>query len=410
MPKTKSQAKITWRRVKLGEVASVLGGFAFKSEWFNTQKIGAPAIKIQNITDGSVDITNAEYVDTAKVKRDISKFKLHKGDFLVAMTGATAGKVGLMTQEEPCYLNQRVGKFYPKDKDELDKKFLYYSILNPKNLNLLKKLADGSAQGNMSSSQIEDILEIILPQSISDQKRIASILSAFDDKIELNNKISQTLEQTAQAIFKEWFSAKEGKLPKGWKEGKIKDLIDVISGFPFSSKLYGSSKNALGVVTIKNTQDGNFVRDFDSFITKEALPDKFNKDCYLIDGDILLSLTGNVGRVCFVYGGQYLLNQRVAKLKPKVQKDQAFSYFLFRQPSMQNYLVNMAKGSAQPNLSPVETGECTFPVPPRQVLDRFSELVGPIYQRLIKNANENQKLASLRDLLLPKLMSGEIKI
>ena len=204
MRKNLTQNK-AWRKVKLGKVAGVLGGFAFKSGWFNTRGVGFPAIKIQNINGGSVNVANSEYVEVEKIKRDISKFKIKKGDFLVAMTGATAGKVGLMVEDGTFYLNQRVGKFYAKDEKKLDPKYLYYSVVSSRNLALLKKLADGSAQGNMSSSQIEDALEISFPENPEDQKCIVDIISAFDDKIELNNKISKNLEQTAQAIFKEWF-------------------------------------------------------------------------------------------------------------------------------------------------------------------------------------------------------------
>ncbi len=166
----------------------------------------------------------------------------------------------------------------------------------------------------------------------------------------------------------------------------------------------------MGVVTIKNVQNGNFITSCDSFINKEDMPKNMNPECHIRDGDMLLSLTGNVGRVCFVYGGEYLLNQRVAKLRPKSEKDRAFCYFLFRQPIMQNQLINMAKGSAQPNLSPVETGEIELDAPPQEILDKFNEIATPIYNRLIYNKVENQKLAALRDLLLPKLMSGEVKV
>lgn len=136
-----------------------------------------------------------------------------------------------------------------------------------------------------------------------------------------------------------------------------------------------------------------------------------NPECKIKDGDILLSLTGNVGRVCFVYGGEYLLNQRVAKLKPKNKKHISFVYFLFRQPWLQNLLIAMAKGSAQPNLSSIETGEIEISIPSAEIIEKFSEKTTPIYNQLVRNKVENQKqLAALRDLLLPKLMSGEIRV
>jgi len=409
MKSEKLQSK-TWRKVKLGEVAGVLGGFAFQSEWFNSKKKGCPVVKIQNLTqDGFVDTISIEYVNLDLVNRDVSKYKLEVGDFLVAMTGATAGKIAQLRDcNKDYYLNQRVGKFYVKDPQKLDREFLYYSVLVPRNRYILQGLADGSAQGNMSSSQIENSLEISLPANTEEQKRLADILSAFDDKIELNNKISRTLEEMAQVIFKEWL-VKNSKFKS--QKSKLKDLVRIISGYPFSSKLYTKShKESFGVVTIKNVQDGNFIPNCDSFIGEKDIPKNMSQECQIKNGDILLSLTGNVGRVCFVYGGKYLLNQRVAKLKPINQKDRAFAYFLFRQHTMQNLLISMAKGSAQPNLSPVETGEITTILPSREILDKFNEIVNPIYDYLIQNKVKNQKLTALRDLLLPKLMSREVKV
>jgi type I restriction enzyme S subunit len=403
-----------WRKVKLGEVAGVLGGFAFKSSWFNKQRIGYPVIKIQNLgQDGFIDTQNIEYVDIDLVNKNISKFKVGYNDFFVAMTGATAGKIAVLKDKnKDYYLNQRVGKFYIKDTNKLDFKYLYYSIFMPKNKIVLRQLADGSAQGNMSTGQIEELLEINLPP-LDEQKRIAEILSVFDDKIELNNKIIKTLEEMAQEVFKEWFSENskfKSQRSKLWETIKISDLTWIISGYPFSSKLYNKSKKGLGVVTIKNVQDGNFITECDSFIEEKKIPKNMSQECLISDGDILLSLTGNVGRVCFVYGGKYLLNQRVAKLKPKNPNDLAFIYFLFRQPNMQNLLVNMAKGSAQPNLSPVETGEIEITIPTREILDKLNKVINPMYEKLIKLKVENQKLSELRDLLLPKLMNGEIRV
>ncbi len=306
--------------------------------------------------------------------------------------------------------------FYPIDtvyfvdslKKDGDLKFFYYLL---KTINFKKIDINVGVPGLNRDTAYS--LEILIPKDVNQQKRIADILSAFDDKIELNNKINQTLEQMAQAIFKEWLLKNQKskiKNQKLWKNGKISDLVQIISGHPFSSKLYSKNRKSLGVVTIKNVQDGNFITSFDSFIKEEDIPKNMDPECHIRNGDILLSLTGNVGRVCFVYGGEYLLNQRVAKLKPKDEKNRAFCYFLFRQPVLQNQLINMAKGSAQPNLSPVETGEITLTIPPRIILDKFNELAEPIYNRLVQNAGENQKLAALRDLLLPKLMSGEIRV
>lgn len=423
-PRVKDGAK-AWRKVKLGEVVEIIDGdrgvnYPGNGEFFKNSY--CLFLNAKNVCGTGFDFSDTQFI-TKKKDNLLRSGKIQRGDFVLTTRG-TVGNIAYYSKEvsyDHVRINSGMVVLRPK-KDIINEKFFHLFLISQEFKNQIEALKSGSAQPQLPIRDLK-FFEINTP-FLDEQERIVKILYPIGDKIELNNKINQNLEQMAQAIFKEWFikfkfprwqkaefvNSELGKIPKGWDVGRIKDLMDVISGFPFSSKLYNSSKDALGVVTIKNVQDGNFIRDFDSLIKKEDLPNKFNPDCHLRDGDILLSLTGNVGRVCFVYGGQYLLNQRVAKLKPKELKDLAFCYFLFRQMAMQNYLINMAKGSAQPNLSPVETGKIQLCVPPREILDNFSKLVGPIYQRLIKNVEENQKLSSFRDLLLPKLISGKIVV
>jgi len=389
----KTKTKTTWRKVKLGEVADIKMGQSPRSEFYNSRGEGLPFY--QGVTDFGEKYPKKSIYCSQPTKI------AEAGDVFFSVR-APVGNVNVAI-EKSC-IGRGVAALRMKNGNN---DFLYFFLKNYERY--FKNISGGTTYESINKDQIEDI-ELSIPEDPNEQKRIADVLSAFDEKIELNNKINQTLEQMAQAIFKEWFSAKEGKFPKGWRVSKIDDLIKIISGHPFSSKLYTINKKALGVVTIRNVQDGNFITNCDSFIDKKNIPENMSPECLIHDGDILLSLTGNVGRVCFVYGGEYLLNQRVAKLQPKEIKDFAFCYFLFRQKKMQNYLINMAKGSAQPNLSPVETGKISLLIPPREILDNFYNLVGSMYKQLVKNAEENQKLASLRDLLLPKLMSGEIRV
>jgi len=402
--------KTTWRKMKLGEVADVLNGYAFSSRAFVPKDDKAmPVFKMGNIREGGgIQWTGKEDYIPENQARDLMRFSTEPGDILMCMTDMKAN-VRLLgysayIKNEKFLVNQRVGRIKAK-KDLADSRFLFYYLNSPSYISYIRSTARSGVQVNLSTEEIRES-PLLIPE-YADQKHIADVLSAFDEKIEVNNKISQTLEQMAQAIFKEWFVKNQKSKIKNKKLG---DLVKIVSGYPFSSKLYTTNKKALGVVTIKNVQDGNFVTSCDSFINKEDIPKNMSPECSISDGDILLSLTGNVGRVCFVYGGEYLLNQRVAKIKPKNGKDFAFCYFLFRQPAMQNQLINMAKGSAQPNLSPVETGEIMLIIPSREILDKFNALASPIYKRLVQNAVENQKLAALRDLLLPKLMSGEVRV
>lgn len=131
------------------------------------------------------------------------------------------------------------------------------------------------------------------------------------------------------------------------------------------------------------------------------------KHCILADGDILLSLTGNVGRVCIVNGKSYLLNQRVAKLATDYK---AFTYCLFRSRDMFIEVNNLANGAAQQNVSPIRIGEMKILLPNSELLQEFESIVFKSIARIISLQSQLHLLTEARDRLLPKLMSGDIEI
>lgn len=215
--------------------------------------------------------------------------------------------------------------------------FFYYYLrfLTPS----LKRIAGGTTTHIINKTQFENSPITIPP--LPEQQAIAKMLSGFDDKIELLREQNETLEKTAQTIFQEWFGkyGVDDELPGGWRVGKIKDFVDILSGFAFKSDDF-SEDGKYRLVTIANVQDGSFVSN-----TKDGLaeiPAKMPNYCHLKSGDILLSLTGNVGRICHVIGENYLLNQRVAKLQARNQNDFGFVYLFFRQESLLATLMNVS--------------------------------------------------------------------
>lgn len=124
----------------------------------------------------------------------------------------------------------------------------------------------------------------------------------------------------------------------------------------------------------------------------------------------MISLTGNVGRICFVYGENYLLNQRVAKIKSKNEVPKSFVFWMFDNPIMQKRIENLSYGSAQQNLSPIKLGKQMVILPPEPLLEAFDGIVSFKNAEIIKLFIQNQKLAQARDLLLPRLMSGKIEV
>jgi type I restriction enzyme S subunit len=405
----------TFQKVKLGDVVDVIPGFAFKSSDFSDS--GKPIIKIKNIqSDFSISLENCDYVkDEVFEKKNFDKYKIAPKEALIAMTGATIGKVGRFMIETDIYLNQRVALFRSK---KINNDYLWALLRSPKYQDILKGLGSGAAQANMSSFQIEKI-EIDLPD-IPTQTHIASVLSAYDDLIENNEKRIKILEEMAQLLYTEWFvkfnfpghekvkmvdsGTEYGMIPEGWKIGSISHLANVISGFPFKGSTY-QDIGKYKIVTIKNVHDGKFVLNFDSFIDK--LPSKLPSTCILKNGDILLSLTGNVGRVCIVYGLDHVLNQRVAKLEPVNKNNREFIYLLFRQKRFQQKMEAMSNGAAQLNLSPIQVKDIKIIIPNSAILDEFSRLVGKYFDILISLQEENQNLSKTRDLLIPQLVTGK---
>ena len=281
----------------------------------------------------------------------------------------------------------------------------------------LERLSGQSAQPGLAVGTLS-VQEINLP-SLEAQRSIASILSSLDRKIELNNKINADLEEMAQSIFKNWFvdfepfkdgkfvDSELGKIPEGWKVGTIGDIVEFQNGFTFSSKDF-SENGEYKIITIKSVQDGCLVTEGSSKVTE--YPTKMPAYCKLQSGDILLSLTGNVGRCCLVTETNLLLNQRVAKIKAKECYDNSFSYALFRLKETKELLISISRGTAQANLSPVEASKLPMVIPSEDARKSFSMISDSIMNKIISIHIENSRISLLRDTLLPRLMSGELEV
>lgn len=399
-----------WKTTKLGEVAEVIDCPHSTPKWTTE---GYFVVRNYNLSGGRIAKDNPSYTDEQNYFQRIRRAKPQKGDIILSRE-APIGALGFVADSEDICLGQRVVLIRPQ---KCDPQFLLYEMLSPAIQNEFKIAgASGSVVSNFRIPQIKS-LEVILP-SLPEQKAIAGVLSGFDDKIDLLRRQNKTLEAIAQTLFKEWFVNfrieneplkidKKTALPEGWKRGKIKDVVNILSGFAFSSSDFVQS-GKYKLVTIKNVQDRHFDPETKDFLCTPPL--KMPAYCHLLTGNILLSLTGNVGRVCLVVGENYLLNQRVAKLKPIRPTDYAFCYLLFLQKAIFTHLQNIASGTAQQNLSPIQTKEIEIVLPESNILDQFGSHAIPLIEKINLNNMQIQTLSKLRDTLLPKLMKGEIRI
>lgn len=283
------------------------------------------------------------------------------------------------------------------DQRKADPFFLYYYFNSPHGKENIKSIVEQVAAAGIRGS---DLIRLFVPYpSLEKQRKISTILRCLDDKIELNNVINNNLEQQAQALVAEYIE----RTPFS---STFSDIMDFVNGFAFQSNTYlpiGKYK----IITIKNVQDGYIDSMNCAYI--DSLPQRMKANCILDIGDVLLSLTGNVGRVGIVCEKNLLLNQRVAKIVPADKRLLPFLYFVFRQSSIKTKLETIAKGTAQLNLSPVETLKLTIPYEENSAI-LLSQALEPLYQKIIFNNQEINLLVLLRDTLLPKLMSGELDV
>ena len=316
----------------------------------------------------------------------------------------------LIKEERPFVFQRHIAILRPNER--INSAFLYYTMLSRDFYAKADAAAIGAAQRTVSLTSLRG-MEIELPP-LKVQETIASKLSVYDNLIENNQKQIKLLEEAARRLYKEWFvnfrfpgyedTPIVDGVPEGWEKAPIDSRISLLSGYAFKSAQFDSS-GEYKIVTIKNVKDG----EFDGINTNRivSIPGKMPKHCVLTDGDILLSLTGNVGRTCIVNGNNYLLNQRVAKLQSDIP---AFTYCLFRSSDMFDAMNNLANGTAQQNLSPIRTGKISILFPADNLLEKFERIVGSMISKMLSLIKQCDLLIQARDRLLPKLMSGEIEV
>ena len=372
---------------------------------------GIPFITISNIdSTNHLDFKNTLFVPIEYYDKLDSIRKAQIGDIIYSVVGSF-GKPVLIKKNKKFAFQRHIAILRP-DSSIVDSRYLYYVMLTREFYMQADSVAIGAAQRTISLTSLRN-MKVKLP-SLDVQQRIATILSRYDSLIENYQKQIKLLEESAQRLYKEWFidlrfpGHENTKIvdgvPEGWEKKKIKDLVDLKSGYAFKSSAF-VEKGKYKIVTIKNVKDGVFDGDNVSYLN--SVPEKMPSHCILQTGDILLSLTGNVGRICMVVGDNYLLNQRVAKLESKFP---AFTYCLFRHYDTFVAINNLANGAAQQNVSPIRIGEMDMLVANDKIMHHFEKAAENIRTNILNLFSQIRHLTEARDRLLPKLMSGEMEV
>lgn len=415
-----------WPIIELNEVCNnITVGFVgtMADEYVDE---GVLFLRSQNILPYSLNLepNQIKYI-SSDFHNKIKKSQLYSGDVAIVRTGYPG---------TACVIPEDLGEancsdlvIVRPDQTKTDSTFLCYYINSPVGKGAIFGSLVGVAQQHFNVGVAKKMKLSLPPLPI--QNKIASILSSYDELIENNKQRIKLLEEMAEEIYKEWFvrmrfpgyetvkfyneqglevkHGTEGALPEGWERKSIKSFINIISGYAFKTESF-DNEGLYKLVTIKNVQDSYFVTETTDYISE--LPKNLKNDCKLKDKDIILSLTGNVGRICIVYGENYLLNQRVAKLQPTEDYLYEFIYLLFRDKFFRTTLENISNGAAQQNLSPIEMGKLEVPLADKETLKQFSKTTNSFFDEIIVLNNKNQLLQQTRDLLLPRLISGKLSV
>lgn len=399
-----------WKEVKLGDVCNLIAGFAFKAKDFG--EFPTKVIKIGDIKPPFVDYVGQVGVDISCYDiNKLSKYTVRYGDYVLAMTGATIGKVGKYISEHPSYINQRVLKFAPKL--DVDADYINYTICSNIFAKYVVNYIDSeSAQPNISAPTISKFV-FRIPKEKDDQRRIASILSSLDRKIELNNKINVDLEEMAQAIFKNWFvdfePFKDGKfvdselgmIPEGWKVGTLGDITN-----NKSTKV--KERNDVKVLSPVTT--GELVLS-EEYFTKQVFSSSIAKYKIVNKGDFAYNPArvniGSLGRNEFDFDGCVSPVYVVFSVLDRYE-----NYFdLFRKTDFfKDSVASLAIGGVRQSLSYDDLSSIEVIIPSENAVEEFNNLYNQMKKTIKANKLENSRLSLLRDTLLPRLMSGEIEV
>ena len=393
--------------------------------------IGAPAIpydknkptylRITDINDdGTINFLDLKSVDD----EDSNKYLLKENDIVFARTGNSTGRSYFYQKEHGDFVYAGFLIKFSIDPQKVNPKILKYYTHSQEYYNWVKSFDTGGTRGNINAKTFGD-MPISLPKRCV-QDKIVGILSALDAKIENNNKINANLEAQAEALFKSWFvdftpfkdqpfvNSELGHIPQGWKVEKINDLdlyiTDFVSNGSFASlkqnvTLYSDENYAF---FIRNTdlKEGRFR----AYVDKSSY--FFLKKSVLHGGEIIISNVGDVGSVnlCPKLNKPMTLGNNIIMLKSEDEATHNFLYILFKWSYGKSLIKSITGGSAQPKFNKGDFKSLKIIMPTGKKLSDFNLIASSLLKKIEEFKEENQRLAALRDTLLPKLMSGEIKL
>lgn len=391
-----------WHKTLLGKIVEITNGYAFKSINFSNvfSEGSLPVVKIRNVANGDVNLDNVQYHKTDK---KLSKYISVKGDILIAMTGnhpqALTQVVGAVSKQkinQQLYINQRVAKISSLPTLSIDD-FIYYYLKDESVHEYLANQSSGSAnQANISKSDIEN-LELFIP-CVQEQKAITSVLSSLDDKIDLLHRQNKTLESMAETLFRQWFVE---EAQDDWERKPLTKIATFTNGL--ACQKYPPKKGELGLPVLKIKELNSGITDSSDVATKDVKPD------YIVEyGDIIFAWSASL-MVKIWSGERCVLNQHLFNVKsnkfPKWFIYEWCKYYLDEFIS-----ISQSQATTMGHIKRKDLDDAIALIPSKDELDAMDIEMSALFESKVHKLRQIQTLEKLRDTLLPKLMSGEVRV
>ncbi len=381
-----------WKEVKLGEISS------YGKERISVASLNsATYISTENMQPNRGGVVLASSIPDVG---GVIAYK--KDDILVSNIRPYFKKIWQASHDGGCSADVLVFR----NRENVDAKFLYYLLSADSFFDYSMATAKGTKMPRGDKNSLMEY-EVKLPP-LAEQCRIAEILSSLDDKIELNNAINRNLEEQAQAIFKNWFidfAPFGGKMPREWKEGKLSDLGTVVSGgTPSKAKKEYYTENGIAWITPKDLSlhPNKFTSKGEIDITQEGYDNSSAK--LMPKGSVLFSSRAPIGYISIAQN-EVCTNQGFKSVVPKQNIGTPYVYFYLKMHI--DEIENKASGSTFKEASGALMNSLDAIIPSDEVLNAFNALCNPIFEQQENLEKENQRLTTLRDTLLPKLMSDK---
>ena len=406
-----------WKKFKLKDLCLKIGSGATPRGGASVYKdTGITFIRSQNVYNNEFDYEGLVYIDDNAALK-LKNVELKENDVLLNITGDSVARCTIVPKNLlPARVNQHVC-ILRADEKKVIPFFLKSYLVSSSMQNIMLSLAQsGGTRAALTKGMIEN-LEIELPP-LEEQEKIVDVLSSLDDKIELNNEMNKTLEDMAQSIFKRWFvdfefpnedgqpykssggemvESELGIIPRGWEVKKYVDISDIQYGYSFKSKLFNGNE---GVPVIR-------IRDIANSFSSTYTTQDYNDIYRVKKNDILVGMDGEF-KAHIWSGKDSLLNQRVLRIRPNISSSLAFCYFSIKEPL--RYLENSKVGTTVIHLGKQDIDNIKVLYPSDDLINKYKKVSDKIICRISENRFENIYLSDLRNVILPKLMTGEIDI